>query len=85
MEGGEEAELVEMGMGEREGHLNECERLCVIGELVKYWTGPVVRGYRTDSGAPTFVKEMQGAGWYRIKMGGSLRGEVKTSTLEKFV
>jgi hypothetical protein len=77
MEGGEGTELVEMGMGEREDHVDECERLYVVGELVEYWAGPVVRGYRTDSGAPAFVREVQGGGWYGIKMVESLRGRLR--------
>ncbi len=31
MEGGEGTELVEMDMGEREDHLDECEHLYVVG------------------------------------------------------
>jgi hypothetical protein len=59
MDEGVGAELVEMGMGESEAHLGECERCYCVGELVEYWAGPRVRGYRTDSGAPAFVKEIQ--------------------------
>jgi hypothetical protein len=77
MEGGIGTELVEMGLEEREDHVDECERLYVVGELVEYWEGPVVRGYRTDSGAPAFVKEVQGAGWYGIKMVDSFRGRLR--------
>ncbi len=77
MEGGEVAEVVEMGMGERDDHLAECERCYVVGELVEYWAGPVVRGYRTDSGAPAFVKGIQGGGWYGIQMVDSLRGRLR--------
>ena len=51
-----------MGLGEREDHVDECERFYVVEELVEYWAGPVVRGYRTDSGAPAYVKEVHGAG-----------------------
>jgi hypothetical protein len=77
MEGVEGTVLAEMGLGEREDHVDECERFYVVGELVEYWAGPVVRGYRTDSGAPAFVKEVQGAGWYGIKMVDSFRGRLR--------
>jgi chromosome segregation ATPase len=41
---------------------------------VEFWEGPVVRGYRTDSGDPAYVKEIHGFGWYGIKMVGSFGG-----------
>ena len=67
MAGGEGVELVEVEMEDIEGVVVDCERLFVIGELVEFWAGPVVRAYRTDSGEPAFVKEIHVLGWYGIK------------------
>ncbi len=33
-----------------------------------------MRAYRTDSGEPAYVKEIQGSGWYGIKMVEALGG-----------
>jgi hypothetical protein len=74
MEEREEVELVEVGMGEREYVVEDCERVFSVGELVEFWAGPVVRAYRTDSGDPAFVKEIYGLGWYGIKMVRSFGG-----------
>ena len=74
MAGGEGVELVEVEMEDIEGVFGDCERLFVVGELVEFWAGPVVRAYRTDSGDPAYVKEISGLGWYGIKMVGSFRG-----------
>ena len=74
MAGGEGVELVEVEMEDIEGVVGDCERLFVVGELVEFWAGPVVRAYRTDSGDPAYVKEIYGLGWYGIKMVGSFRG-----------
>ncbi len=51
-----------------------CERIFEVRGLVEFWAGPVVRAYRTDSGEPTYVKEIYGLGWYGINMVG--RGEM---------
>ena len=32
------------------------ERAFVVNELVEYWEGAYVRGYKTDSGEPAWVK-----------------------------
>jgi hypothetical protein len=57
-----------------EGVVQECERVFMVGELVEFWVGPVARAYLTDSGAPAYVKEIHGLGWYGIKMVGSFGG-----------
>ena len=53
------------------------ERAFAVNELVEYWEGPYVRGYRTDSGDPAWVKVDYGGGFYGIKMVGNTRGKVK--------
>jgi hypothetical protein len=57
-----------------DGVEEECERVFMVGELVEFWVGPVARAYLTDSGAPAYVKEIHGLGWYGIKMVGSFGG-----------
>ena len=62
------------------------ERTFVVGELVGFWEGCSVRGYRTDSGEPAWVREVYGGGCYGIKMVGNTRGKlrrVKWTTLFK--
>jgi hypothetical protein len=63
----EEAEI-----GEREE-----ERTLEVGELVGFWEGCSVRGYRTDSGEPAWVREVYGGGLYGIKMVGNTRGKLR--------
>ena len=46
------------------------ERVFKVGELVEYWAGAFVRGYRTE-GEPAFVKRVEGGGKYAIRMVGS--------------
>jgi hypothetical protein len=53
------------------------ERIFGLGELVEFWDGTCVRGYRTDSGQPAFVKRVEGGGMYAIKMVGSGRGKYR--------
>jgi hypothetical protein len=65
---------VEVGRDDNENAVDDNERLFRVGDLVEFWAGPVVRGYRTDSGDPAFVKEIHGLGWYGIKMVGSFGG-----------
>ena len=74
MESCEGLKLDELGEGEMEGRVEECERVFMVGELVEFWVGPVARAYLTDSGAPAYVKEIHGLGWYGIKMVGSFGG-----------
>ena len=74
MESCEGVKLDELGEGEMEGVVQECERVFMVGELVEFWVGPVARAYLTDSGAPAYVKEIHGLGWYGIKMVGSFGG-----------
>ena len=74
MEVGEGIQVVPEGMVDRQGGVGECERVFQVGELVEFWSGTVVRAYRTDSGEPAYVKEIQGSGWYGIKMVGSFGG-----------
>jgi len=52
------------------------ERRFKVGELVEYWGGAMVRGYRTDSGEPAWVKADYGGGVYGIKMVANTRGNV---------
>jgi hypothetical protein len=56
---------------------NEDERRFKLGELVEFWGGMSVRGYRTDSGEPAWVKADYGGGEYGIKMVGSSRGKFR--------
>ena len=67
-------EVVEVGMEDNDYVVDDNERVFRVGDLVEFWAGPVVRGYRTDSGDPAFVKEIHGLGWYGIKMVGSFGG-----------
>ncbi len=64
MEWREEVQLVEVVMGDSEYVLEDCERVFSVGDLIEFWEGPLVRGYRTDSGDPAYVKEILGLGWY---------------------
>ena len=74
MEVGEGIHVVPEGMVDMQGGVGECERVFQVGELVEFWSGTVVRAYRTDSGEPAYVKEIEGSGWYGIKMVGSFGG-----------
>jgi hypothetical protein len=56
---------------------DEDERRFKLGELVEFWGGVKVRGYRTDSGDPAWVKADYGGGEYGIKMVGSSRGKFR--------
>ena len=53
------------------------ERRFKVGELVEYWGGAMVRGYRTDSGEPAWVKVDYGGGVYGIKMVANTRGKLR--------
>jgi hypothetical protein len=55
-----------------EGVGNVVERSFKVNELVEFWEGSLVRGYRTDSGAPAWVKVDYGEGFFGIKMVGKL-------------
>ena len=48
----------EMVMVGNEHGENLYERLFTVGEVVDFWEGSSVRGYRTDAGAPAFVKRL---------------------------
>jgi hypothetical protein len=61
------------------------ERLFSVGEVVEFWEGSSVRGDRTDSGSPAFVKRVEGNRVYAIKMVGSSRGKVQNMWVEDFV
>ena len=74
MEVGDGIHVVPEGMGDMQGGFGECERVFQVGELVEFWSGTVKRGYLTNSGEPAYVKEIQGSGWYGIKMVGSFGG-----------
>ena len=56
---------------------NLLERLFSVGEVVEFWEGSSVRGDRTDSGSPAFVKRVERNGVYAIKMVGSSRGKFR--------
>jgi hypothetical protein len=61
---------------ETESGANVEERRFMVGELVEYWAGAFVRGYRTE-GEPAFVKRVEGGGKYAIKTVGSGRGKYR--------
>ncbi len=52
------------------------ERVFKVGELVEYWAGAFVRGYRTE-GEPAFVKRVEEGGKYSFKMVESSRGNFR--------
>jgi hypothetical protein len=68
--------MVRVG-GERDDEENTRERLVTVGEVVEFWEGSVVRGYRQAPGEPAFVKSVKGNGVYLIKMVGSCRGKFR--------
>jgi len=53
------------------------ERLFKVGDLVEFWEVALVRGYRTDSGDPAWVKADYGGGEYGIKMVTNTRGKLR--------
>ena len=64
------------------GEVNEngamtLERFFTVGEVVEFWEGAFVRGYRQAPGAPAIVKRVEGKGFYSIKMVGSMRGKFR--------
>jgi hypothetical protein len=65
------------GDDEAERRENGDERRFKFGELVEFRDGALVRGYRTDSGAPAWVKADYGEGEYGIKMVGNTRGKLR--------
>jgi len=48
-----------------------------VGDLVEFWEVALVRGYRTDSGDPAWVKADYGGGEYGIKMVTNTRGKLR--------
>jgi len=70
------AEMAMVGDEPKDGE-NLLERLFSVGEVVEFWEGSSVRGDRTDSGSPAFVKRVEGNGVYAIKMVGSSRGKFR--------
>ena len=77
MDGNEglEEEAIEMTVRDEADKTDE--RIFRVGELVEYSEGSFVRGYRTDSGHPAYVKRVEGGGKYAIKMVGSGRGKYR--------
>ena len=77
MDGNEglEEEAIEMTVRDEADKTDE--RIFRVGELVEYWEGSFVRGYRTDSGHPAYVKRVEGGGKYAIKMVGLGRGKYR--------
>jgi hypothetical protein len=57
--------------GETDDDESDRERLLRVGEVVEFWEGVVIRGYRQAPRAPAFVKRVEGNGLYSIKMVGS--------------
>jgi hypothetical protein len=53
------------------------ERRFKVGDLVEFWEVALVRGYRTDSGDPAWVKADYGKGEYGIKMVTNTRGKLR--------
>ena len=53
------------------------ERRFKVGDLVEFWEVALVRGYRTDSGDPAWVKADYGGGEYGIKMVINTRGKLR--------
>ncbi len=53
------------------------ERRFKVGNLVEFWEVPLVRGYRTDSGDPAWIKADYGGGEYGIKMVANTRGKLR--------
>ena len=85
MEGREENLEDKVGEAEFERTDNGDERRFKEGELVEFWDGPLVRGYRTDSGAPTWG---QGRLWVRRvwdKNGWEYERQIKESAMEATV
>jgi len=76
MEGKEVSFEDRVEQDETESVGNVEERRFKVGELVEYWAGAFVRGYRTE-GEPAFVKRVEGGGKYSIKMVGSSRGKFR--------
>ncbi len=69
-------EMARVG-GERDDEENTRERLFTVGEVVEFWEGSVVRGYRRAPDEPAFVKSVGGNGLYLTKMVGSCSGKFR--------
>ena len=71
--------VIEDGVEEDEAETEEhCEeRRFKVGELVEFWEGALVRGNRTDSGDPAWVKADYGEGEYGVKMVTNTRGKLR--------
>jgi hypothetical protein len=63
--------------GDLEQGENVEERRFKVEELVEFWEGASVRGNRTDSGAPAWVKVDHGEGEYGIKIVRNSRGKLR--------
>jgi hypothetical protein len=70
------AEMAMVG-GKMDDNESERERVFNVGEVVEFWEGAFVRGYRQAPGEPAFVKRVEGNGLYAIKMVGSNRGKFR--------
>ena len=70
-------EMTRVG-GERDDEDMTRERLFIVGEVVEFWEGSAVRGYRQAPGEAAFVKSVEGNGIYMIKMVGSCRGKFRS-------
>ncbi len=66
--GGDEMAMVG---GIMDDNKSERGRVFTVGEVVEFWEGAFVRGYRQAPGEPAFVKRVEGNGLYAIKMVGS--------------
>ncbi len=74
--GGDELAMVG---GEMDDNESERERVFTVGEVVEFWEGAFIPGYRYRQApdAPAFVKRVEGNGLYAIKMVGSNRGKFR--------
>ncbi len=63
--------------GEVETGENTEKQRFQVGELVECGEGTLVRGYRTDSGDPAWVKADYGGGEYVVKMVSNTRGKLR--------
>ena len=74
--GGGDDEMAMVG-GKMDDNESEWERVFTVGEVVEFWEGAFVRGYRLAPGEPAFVKRVEGNGLYAIKLVGSNRGKFR--------
>ena len=64
---------------------SEEERTFVVGELVGFWEWCTVRGYRTDSGEPAWVREVYGGGVLWDQDGWEYKRETKKGEMDNII